>query len=408
MTKWKQLAFLCAIFVVYTVDRAMPGPLALSIQNDVGINDIQFGVLNAAVFWAYAAFVPVAGFLGDRCDRSTLIGVASVVWSAMTLLAGTASGFWSLLLLVSVAITVPQTFYAPAAAGLIASRHVETRGIAMSLHQAAFYVGWMVSGFAVAAVLSTWGSWRVAYFLFGAVGLLLGGFFLVASRRGGRDAERAAVCGKPGFVESFMVFFGCPSAVLAALGHVSLTFATFGYCAWGPKFVAEKFAVSAGVAGSGVMFFHFASAFAAILAAGFVTDIFVRRYPGFRLALQSAALIAAAPAFFLFAYSGSIAGVWCAAAWLGVAKGAFEANSFNSVFDVVDKRFHASAVGYVNVLAGVIGSAAPILVGWMSQRNGTRGMETGFAVLGAVLLASSALTLCSLFLTFKRDRKGDT
>ena len=402
--KWTLLALLCATFVVYTIDRALLGALAIPIQSDTGMGDVQFGVLNSAVFWAYAAAVPVAGFMGDRCNKAVVIGVASVVWSVMTIIAGTASGFWGLLALVAFAITVPQTFYSPAAAGLIASRHVETRGIAMSLHQAAFYVGWMLSGIVVAAVLSAGGSWRSAYFLFGTVGLLLGGVFLLLTMRGESGAPVAKTPQKPRLSESLNAFFCCPSAVLAALGHVAFTFATFGYCAWGPKFVAEKFAVAPGTASSGVMFCHFAAAFATICVAGAVTDRFVRIWPRFRLLLQIAALVAAAPSFVMFGKCASLLGTWCAAACLGVAKGAFEANSVNSVFDVVDARFHASAMGYVNVLSGVLGSFAPMLLGCMSQSSGTHGLENGFVLLGAVLVVAAALMAVSLLITFRRDR----
>lgn len=403
--KWTLLAFLCATFVFYTIDRALIGALAIPIQGDTGMSDVQFGILNSAVFWAYAAAVPIAGYFGDHCNKGILIGVASVVWSVMTILAGTACGFWSMFLLVAFAITVPQTFYAPAAAGLIALQHDKTRGIAMSLHQAAFYVGWMMSGIAVAVVLSVWGSWRAAYFLFGVVGLVLGVVFLLVVRGGGMKGRTAETTdGGVTFIESLRAFFCCPSAVLAALGHVAFTFATFGYCAWGPKFVSDKFVVSPGAASSGVMFCHFSAAFAAILVAGFVTDRIASRWPGFRLLLQVGALLAAAPAFLMFGRSGTIAGTWCAAASLGIAKGAFEANSVNSVFDVVQSRFHASAMGYVNVLSGVLGSFAPILLGWMSQGSGTHGLENGFAAIGWVLVAAAVLMGMSLLFSFRNDR----
>ena len=404
--KWALLAFLCATFVIYTIDRALLGPLAIPIQKDTGITDVQFGVLNAAVFWTYAAVVPFAGYAGDRFDRLKLIGLASVVWSAMTVLAGFSTGFWSLLLLIAVAVTAPQTFYSPAAAALIASRHRETRTVAMSCHQAAFYAGWFLSGVSVAAILAWLGSWRAAYFVFGGMGLLLGVVFLVAESSG-VDMQRAR-CPLPqektSFAASLRAFFGCPSAVIAALGHVAFTTVAFGYSAWGPKFVALKFNLTPGKAGAGVMFWHFAVAFVAILLAGVVTDRFVGRYPRFRLALQTVALLAAAPLLGLFGFSPALIGVWIAAAAFGFAKGLFEANSFNSLFDVVSPAYRSSAVGFLNVLSGVIGSSAPIFLGAMSQSKGVRGLEIGFAVLGGFLLLACALMCLSLFFTFKRDR----
>ena len=404
--KWTLLAFLCATFVIYTIDRALLGPLAIPIQKDTGITDVEFGVLNAAVFWTYAAVVPFAGYVGDRFDRGILIGVASIVWSAMTLLAGFASGFWSLFLLVSFAVTAPQTIYSPSALALIAAHHVETRGKAMSIHQAAYYSGWFLSGIAVAAVLAWFGSWRAAYFVFGSLGVFLGIVFLLRSLRVRRSVPaQATAVRKPSPKAAFLAFFGCPSALLAALAYVALTFVAFGYSAWGPKFVALKFKLSPGAAGSGVMFWHFAAAFGAILVAGWLTDIFVRRYPRFRLVLQSLALLGASPMLVLFGMSSALCLVWVAAATFGVMKGLFEANTVNSIFDVVPPEYRASAMGYANVLAGTLAAFAPVILGWLSQHHGVRGLEVGFAAFGAVLVAASLLLCVSIRFTFRRDRQ---
>ena len=59
--KWCSLAFLCGMFFVYTVDRALLGLLAIPIQTETGMSDLRFGILNSAVFWTYAAAVPFAG-----------------------------------------------------------------------------------------------------------------------------------------------------------------------------------------------------------------------------------------------------------------------------------------------------------------------------------------------------------
>ena len=403
--KWKLLAFLCAIFAVYTVDRAMLGPLALSVQKDVGIDDIQFGVLNAAVFWAYAAFVPVAGFLGDRYDRSLLIGGATVLWSAMMVFAGFAGGFWSLLLLVSVAVTVPQTVYSPAAAALISDMHKDTRGTAMAVHQGAFYSGYLVSGAVAAAFLMAFGSWRTAYWTMGAVGLLLGVAFLRFRKGLPSVRETESPRSAPSFFEAAKAFFGCPTAVLGALGHVAFTFVAFGYCSWGPKFVALKCGVAPEAAGTGVMLFHFAPALAAVLAAGAAANALTGRFPRFRLAVQSVSLIAAAPVLLWFGYSGSVGSAWASAAIFGVLKGAFEANSVNSIFDVVAPRYRASAMGYLNVLSGVLGSTAPLVLGWLSQTRGVSGLSFGFGAFGAVLAVAAALGAIALFFTFNADRR---
>lgn len=411
--RWVELAFLCTIFFVYTIDRAFLGILAIPIQRETGIGDIAFGVLYSAIFWTYALCVPFSGLVGDRFDRRRIIGIATVLWSVFAFLAGFANGFWSLLLLVSVAITAPQTLYGPSANPLIASSHTTTKTLAMSLHQAAFYAGWFASGAVVAGILSCFGSWRMVYFSFGIIGILLGVAFLFVSGRGSSRADLSAekasgARATPPLRESFKAFFGCPSALLAGAGYVLMVFAGCGYGAWGPKFIAQKFGLTPAAAGTGVMFWHYAASLAAILVAGSLTDRFVRRWPRFRLVLQVSVLVVGTPLLAVFGLANQVAVAFAAAAAFGLVRGLFEANQFLSIFDVVRPDCRASAIGFVNVLAGTIGALSPILLGVLSSKYGVRGLEIGFSLFGVVILLAAALMSVSLFHTFKRDRIVET
>ena len=40
--KWTILAFLCGLFLFYTVDRAILGVLAIPIQDELKLSDVQF------------------------------------------------------------------------------------------------------------------------------------------------------------------------------------------------------------------------------------------------------------------------------------------------------------------------------------------------------------------------------
>ena len=413
--KWSVLAFLCGIFVIYTVDRALLGLLAIPIQQETGLSDVRFGLLGSAIFWTYALAVPFAGLAGDRFDRSRLIGLAALAWSAMTFLAGFADGFWSLLALVSFAIVVPQTLYSPAANALIASLHDKTRTVAMSCHQAAFYTGWFVSGAAVAGISAFFGTWRAVFFACGGVGIASALAFLWFSRRervdrssscdrSSRDSIAIGQSADQSIKQSLRAYFGCPSALLVSVGYVTEVFVACGYCAWGPKFVANKFALSAGAAGTGVMFWHYAAAFAAILGAGFLTDACVKRWPRFRLALSLSATVVAVPALLLFGLGTSLLLVWTGAALLGAMLGVIGANQFTNLFDVVPSAFRSGAIGFLTVMAGLCGGLSPVLLGALSEAAGLRGFERGFALFAAVqALPIAALAACILF-TFRKDR----
>ena len=401
-TKWLVLVFLCAIFIIYTIDRALLGLLAIPIQKEMGLSDVRMGVLNSAIFWTYAVFAPLSGLVGDRLNRARLIGVASMLWSLMALLAGLGGGFWHLLMLASFAMVVPQTAYAPAATALIASLHRETRTLAMSIHQAAFYVGWFVSGAAVAMILSMWGTWRAAFLVFGALGMAFGIAFLAFARSSACGRHSSAA--KPPLKESFRAFFGCRSALLAGTGYVAVVFVGCGYCAWGPKFVASKFNVSAAMAGAGVMFWHYAASFLAILFAGMATDKLVGRFPRIRLLMSISAMSVSIPALLLFAVGGTLTQTLTGAGLLGAAFGVCCANQFTNLFDVIRPDFRSACIGFLNVIAGLVGSLAPLLLGWLSQTRGTHGLECGFASIAALMAMPIAAFAVSFFFTFSKER----
>ena len=398
--KWTLLIFLCTIHVVYTIVRALLGLLAVPIQSSTGVDNVEFGILNAAIFWTYSAVVPVAGFVGDRFNRVHVIGWAAVLWSVMAVLTGFGNGFWSLLLLASVAVVIPQTAFGPTTCALLSDCHHETRTIALSCHQAAYYTGWFVSGVAVTLVLSAFGSWRAAFFVFGGLGILLGALFLVIF--GGCGEHALPSQGRVSMWAGFAAVFRSPSACLLAIGYVADIFVLFGYSSWGPKFVAEKFAISVTRAGTGVMFWHYAASLTAVVLAGFATDRLVVRWPRFRIVLGSLAMALSIPALVGFGLARTLLGTWACAASLGVMLGLFGANMVAAVFDVIPSQCRAGVVGVLNVVAGLIGSLAPVFLGYLSQCQGTAGFEVGFAAMGVVpLLAAGAYA--TALTTFRKD-----
>ena len=403
--KWILLAFLCLIFITYTVDRALLGLLVVPIQKDLGLTDVQFGFQSAAIFWTFSVCVPFSGLAGDRFNRAKLIGFAAVAWSAMAILAGFAGGFWTLFLFASIALVAPQTMYGPSANALLAEQHVETRTVALSCHQAAYYTGWCLSGAAVAGILALFGTWRAAFFTFGTVGLLLGALFLLWTGRTNKTSatEQSKQSNNQTIKQSLKSFFGCRTALLVSVCYVLEAFIGFGYCSWGTKFIAQKFGLAPSVAGTGVMFSYNIAAFLAILATGFVTDRFVRKFPRFRLALSAGALVLQVPALAVFGLAASLPLVWTSAVLLGAMIGVVGANQFTMVFDVVPSQCRAGSIGFLNVIAGLVGSTAPIVLGTLSQRFGVHGFEIGFASFGAAALVAIAGLAAAMLFTFRSD-----
>jgi len=422
--KWFLIAMLSCAFFFHQADRALFGLLTVPIQEDLKLTDVQIGWINTTLSWTLAAMTVVAGFLGDRFSRKWIITLSLIAWSMMTICMGFIGGFVGALFFRSIATGVGESFYAPSAYALIAVHHKETRSVALSIHQAALYVGLMVSGLVVAWALGLLGTWRNVFIAFGTAGCALGVFFIWGLKDGGRNPANPAnpVQGSVSIPQSLRAYFCNPSALCATAGFVAIVFVNNAYLFWAPKFMALKFqaayeaslGVSAatdeglkaivGSAGSQTMLWHHLFAFAAIMAGGVITDKFVKRMPRFRLGFQAAALLLGAPTLVWMGLAPSIATTVVAASAYGVFRGFFEVNTHASLFDVVAPEHRSTAVGLLNMIAFFVGGLSGVAMGALSHRWGVRGFEIGFGVMAGAYLVGAALMAFSFFFTFSKNR----
>lgn len=408
--KWVLIALLSGAFFFHQADRALFGLLTVPIQADLNLTDVQIGWINTTLSWTLAAMTVIAGFFGDRFSRKWIITLSLMAWSLMTVSMGFVGGFIGALFFRSIATGVGESFYAPSAYALIAYHHKETRSVALSIHQAALYVGLMASGILVAWSLGFFGGWRNVFIAFGVAGFLLGVVFIWAlkdRKSGAHDAKREDADGKKEMrlSASLRAYFCNPSALFATAGFVAIVFVNNAYLFWAPKFAAEKFAeVGVAEAGKGVMLWHHLFAFGAILLGGVITDRFVSRMPRFRLGFQIFALLFGAVALVMIGFAASFVSMLIAASVYGVFRGFFEVNTHASLFDVVPPEHRSTAVGLLNMIAFFFGGLSGVAMGALSQRWGVRGFEIGFYAMGASYVVAALLMSISFFFTFKKNR----
>ena len=404
--KWLLIGMLSCAFFFHQADRALFGLLTIPIQKDIGLTDVQIGWINTTLSWTLAAMTVVAGFLGDRFSRKWIITLSLIAWSLMTICMGFIGGFVGALFFRSIATGVGESFYAPSAYALIAVYHKETRSVALSIHQAALYVGLMVSGLVVAWALGFLGTWRNVFIAFGAAGCALGVFFIWGLKDKSSNPVNPAnpVKNKTALSAGLRAYFCNPSALCATAGFVAIVFVNNAYLFWAPKFAAEKFVLDVGEAGKGVMLWHHLFAFGAILLGGIITDRFVKRMPRFRLGFQVLALLCGAPMLAWIGLAPSFAGLLVAASAYGVFRGFFEVNTHASLFDVVSPEHRSTAVGLLNMIAFFFGGLSGVAMGALSQKWGVRGFEFGFGVMAATYAVGALLMAYSFFFTFRKNR----
>lgn len=406
-SKWVVLALLCGAYFFHQVDRAIFGVLTPLIQADLGLNDIQIGWVNTALFWTLAAMTMVAGFAGDCCSRKWLITISLIFWSLTTGLTGLSTGFASVMFFRSIATGVGESFYGPSAMSLLASHHADSRSRAFSIHQAALYIGLMTSGLLAAVALMWLGSWRLVFALFGVAGLFLGLVFvplLHDDHSSPRVRNRSH--GVP-LIQGLRAFFVNPSALCATTGFVAIVFVNNAYLSWAPKFMSEKFGTDVKVAGSQMMFWHHLCAFVAILLGGIISDRFVRKYPRFRLGFQIGSLLLGAPCLLMIGFSPSSICMLGMTAAYGIFRGCFEVNTHASVFDVVPAEYRSTVVGCMIMSAFFFGGLSGVFMGALKEYMGVYGFEIGFAVMGAAYLIAAMVMSISFFFTFYKNRVKD-
>lgn len=401
--KWELLALLFFTFFFHQGDRAIYGVVLPAIKADLGIPDSQLGLVGTVLFATLALMMPVAGYLGDVWNRKKIIVGSLLFWSLATMCTGLAGGVAGLIAFRSVATAGGESFYAPAAYPLIATHHHRTRALALSIHQASLYLGVMVSGFLGGFIADHWG-WRSAFYVFGGGGIVLGAV-LMARMLDAPAPAAGADGGRVPVLRALGVVFRSPTALLLTAGFTAIVFVNNAYVVWAPVFLQERFGLSLTKAGGYAMSFHHAAALLGILFGGWLSDRLAAARPVFRLQLMTSAMLLGAPVIFLLGRADDLVLACGAMAGFGLFRGLYEANTHAALFEVIAPRFRASAVGIMTMLAFLVGSLSPWLLGRLRETHAAgQGLGIGFSSLGAAYFIGGLAVLAAVLFTFRRDR----
>lgn len=402
--KWELLVLLCLAFFFHQGDRAIYGVVLPQIRSELELSDSQLGFVGTVLFFTLAVLMPIAGYLGDVLRKKRVITGALIFWSASTLFTGLSRGVVSLTMLRSVATAGGESFYAPAAYALLAKFHRATRALAMSVHQAALYIGVMVSGFLGGYIADRWG-WRSAFYVYGAAGIVLGIVFVFRLKDGGeqRKTKTAAEWQNPFFMLG--VLFRKPTAILLTIGFTAIVFVNNAYVVWAPGFLGEKFDLSLTEAGGYSMFYHHITALVGVLIGGVLSDALVKKYAGARMTMQTIAMLLGAPAILFMGLAQSAYAVYAAMAVFGLFRGLYESNTHASLFDVIEPKYRGSAVGVMVMVAFLAGSISPWLMGYLRDiLEPGKGLSYAFAGYSLSYVIGSLAVGFGLLVFFKRDR----
>jgi sugar phosphate permease len=405
--KWELLILLCLAFFFHQGDRAIFGVVLPQIRTELNLTDSQLGMIGSVMFFTLACLMPFAGLIGDRCRKNWIITCSLIFWSSTTLFTGLTTGLIGLVMLRSVATAGGEAFYAPAAYSLLARFHHRTRAFAMSMHQAALYIGVMTSGFLGGWIADTWG-WRTAFYAFGAAGLLLGVVFVFRLK----DAPKEQVVAAPRGLNLFKgltVIFATPSALLLTIGFTAIVFVNNAFVSWAPAMMLDKYSgLDLTRAGGYSMFVHHLPALIGVSIGGPLSDWWVLRRKTARLEMQALAMLLAVPAIYFMGMGNTLAATLCGIGVFGLFRGIYESNTHASLFEVIKPGHRSSAVAMMVMVAFLIGSLSPWYLGqtrmWWGDEHG---LSYGFASLSIAYLIGAGAVALARFAFFSRDRVSD-
>jgi MFS family permease len=383
--QWEIIGWLFLAYIMNQADRQIFNVVLPLIKADLGLTDVQAGIIGSTFVVTMALVLPIAGILGDRYPRSIIIVLSLAAWSIATLMSGFATGIVSFIAIRSVATAVGEALYVPAAVSFIGEHHTKSRSLALAIHQSALYVGTIGGGFMAGWLGGLYG-WKSAFFVFGGFGVILSAAMHFRMKRS--HSVRAVVAeNQPPVKEVIKTLVKIKTAVTFSLVLGLGTFVSIGYLSWMPTYLHENFQLTLANAG---FFSVFYNQIVGVMLGGKFSDSFAKKYPRFRLNLAGCALLLGIPSLYFMGASSNLTVVYIALGGFGFCRGLFDSNIYASLFDVVPRRFHSTAAGLMVAFSFIIGSLAPVILGTLKQGGdlgaGLSGLAWAYLVGGSALL----------------------
>lgn len=399
--KWELLLWLWLAFFFNQADRQIFNIVLPEIKASLGLTDAQLGMVASIFVLTIGVFIPIAGFAGDMWSRKKIIVSSVVFWSLATLLTGASTSLYQLILLRSIAVGGGEAFYAPSANALIGQYHNKTRALAMSIHQTSLYFGVIMSGLMGGYIAENYG-WKTAFYLFGAIGVALGGILFWRLKATAPATNNSYNIGQKQFLkDASLALLKKPTAILLVAAFACMVFVNVSYLTWTPTLLHEKFHLTLTDSGFSSMFYHHIFAFAGVLFGGWISDKLAEKKPANRLVIQALGLLLGTPFIVGLGLATTTQLTYLSLAGFGFFRGIYDANIYASLFEVIAKEYRSTAAGLASMFAFLVSAVAPLLLGYLKP---TLGLSLGLSFLGIFYLLGGILILIAAKFYFSKDK----
>lgn len=418
---WYATIILALLYWLSIMDRFIISLLVDPIKNDMGISDVQFGLLHGMAFSiTFCLLGLIAGTFADRYSRRWVIYCSVTIWSMATALCGLAQNFWQLLL-ARVGVGAGEAGLNPSATSMLTDMFPPDRlTTAMAVYSMGSTVGsgtaFLIGGLIVEMVaqvdvytlplVGEIRSWQSVFILIGLPGALLALIvfsFPEPARRNHLAVHqqqgiwRASISAYKDLLKFLRIRWRFFLPLYIGFGLASMLISSGAV--WYPAHMGRAFGWSAGQIGLYMGLVYMTVSVIGKIICGFCVDLIYRRgHHDAQLLWYGSCLLIAAP---IAVFAMSSENPWIFLGGIGaflILLSPMAACCYAAMNLVTPNELRGTGVAFYSATAGLVALAiGPVLIAWVGNSffSGPFALGYGIASVFGVTCPIAALVLFS-------------
>ncbi|MFN0172284.1 MAG: MFS transporter [Bryobacteraceae bacterium] len=388
--KWLLVAFMFFVAAIYYGDRTALSAVYPLLRKDLGLSDIELGLVGSAFLWTFGLGSPFAGYLSDRFSRARIVMLSLAAWSVATLLVAFVRDLRQLMWARAL-LGITECFYTPAALALIADHHgPSTRGAAIGINLAGMSFGMITAGTVAGYVAESQG-WRPAFLYLGGIGIAIAliGLIYVRDGESHTPAKRVAPVS---LQANFLTLFRTRTYMLVLTESMLNSAGVWMFWNWLPLYYQETFGLSLAGAGFSGTFMLQSAAALGIMTGGYASDRWGKNRPSHRPLVMSICYFVSAPFLLAFSLAPTYAVVSACVFLFSLIRSFGQAAENPMLCDVLPKHVWSSAMGLLLTSNVAAGSVSILFAAWI---KGLHGLGFAFSCISGIVIVAAFLGLAA-------------
>ena len=401
--RWLIMAFVFFLTVLNYVDRTVLGLAGPAIMDDLGITNIQFGILASAFFWSYSLMNLPGGLIADKLGTKITYFWSLMVWSLATILTGLSRTF-GFMIGARILMGIGEAPAFPANTRIISEWMPSSeRGKANSMVTAAMAVGTGFLSVAIVWLITTFG-WQNTFIILGLLGVIFSILWSIFFKEKPEDLKgvnkeelayiRAGQVKQNAIVSNFRWYHALryKEVWVLCFGVFSGNYLNYMMLTWLPIYLVSERGMTLLDAGFSSIAPYLGMFFGAVFGGAF-SDYLInkKRYAPLKarkVTLASAMLLMSV--FIIPApYISSNIIVLALMTGAMFAIGVIGANVWATLADITPKSAVAGVAGFQNTIGQFAGILAPIITGVLVQM--TNNYNIAFNINGILGITAAVL-----------------